>query len=87
MQKISERSGIAGKIGDEILDNIRRMFRLWHRHKDEKISRKTFKVAMAPIRNNIERLLKKGTTYGHVKTENACKFILKHKESLWKLKE
>ncbi len=33
MQKISERSGRAGHIGDEILDYISRMFRLWHRHK------------------------------------------------------
>ncbi len=83
MQKISERSGVAGKVGDEILDYIRRLFRLWHRHKDGKISRKTFKKAMIPIRKNIKRLLKEGTTCGHVKTENTCKQILKHKDSLW----
>jgi len=83
IQKISERSGVAGKIGDEILDDIRRMFRLWHRHKDGKIKHKTFKAAMVPIRKNIERLLEKGSTCGHIKTENSCKFILKHKESLW----
>ncbi len=83
MQKISERSGIAGKIGDEMLDNIRRMFRLWHRHKNGKIKHKTFKAAMNPIRKNIERLLEKGSVCGHIKTENICKLILKHKESLW----
>ncbi len=83
MQKISERSGKPGKIGDEILDYIRRMFRLWHRHKDGEISRNAFKMAMIPIRSNIERLLLEGTTCGHVKTENSCKLILKHKESLW----
>jgi len=83
IQKISERSGIAGIIGDAILSDIRRMFRLWHRYKNGKINHKTFKSAMAPIRKNIERQLKKGTTCGHTKTENSCKLILKHKESLW----
>ncbi len=83
MQKISERSGRAGQIGDEILDFIRRMFRLWRRHKAGKISRKTFQAAMKPIRNNIERLLKEGTTCGHKKTENSCARILKRKDALW----
>ena len=83
MQKISERSGRAGLIGDEILDYIKRMFRLWHRHKDEEISRKTFQAAMKPIRKNIERLLTEGTTCGHEKTENSCALILKHKDALW----
>jgi len=51
-QKISERSGVASKIGDDILDDIRRMFRLWHRHKDGKMSRKTFKWAMKPLKGS-----------------------------------
>ena len=83
MQKISERSGRAGQIGDEILDDIRRMFRLWHRHKDGEISRTTFQAAMKPIRKNVERLLKEGTICGHKKTENSCKEILKYKLALW----
>jgi transposase len=80
MQKISERSGQAGKIGDEVLDYIRRMFCLWHRLKDGEITRKTFQAAMIPIRSNIERLLTEGSACGHQKTENTCKLILKHKE-------
>lgn len=87
MQKISERSGQAGKIGDEILDYIRRMFRLWHRLKDGKMSRKTFQAAMKPIRTNVERLLTEGTTCGHKKTENSCKQILKFKAALWSFVE
>ncbi len=83
MQKISERSGRAGQIGDEILDYIKRMFRLWHRHKQEEMSRKTFQSAMKPIRQNIERLLIEGMVCGHEKTENTCAFLLKDKNSLW----
>jgi transposase len=82
-QKISERSGKAGKVGDEILDNIRRMFVLWHRLKEGKIKRKIFREAMKPLRKNVERLLKEGTVCGQVKTENTCKRILKNKEALW----
>lgn len=59
------------------------MFRLWPRHKNEEINRKTFQSAMKPIRENIERLLTEATTCGHAKTENSCALILKHKEALW----
>jgi len=83
IQKISERSGRPGKIGDEILEDIRRMFHLWHLFKDETISQKTFQAAMKPIRNNIERLLKEGSECDHKKTQNTCKNILKHKDALW----
>lgn len=83
MQKISERSGKPGKIGDEILDYINRMFRLWHRHTAGEINRKAFQNAMISIRRNVERLLQEGVVCGHQKTENSCKLILKHKDSLW----
>ncbi len=59
MRKISERSGRPGQIGDEILDYIKRMFRLWHRHKDGEIGRETFQ---APVRRNIERMMTATTT-------------------------
>jgi transposase len=83
MQKISECSGKVGKIGDDILEYIRRMFRLWRKLKVGEISRQTFKLAMIPIRKDIERLLTDGTTCGHTKTANTCKNILKHKTALW----
>lgn len=87
IQKISERSGQAGRIGDEILDYIRRMFRLWHHLKNGKMSRKTFQTAMKPIRCNVERLLTEGTMCSHKKTENTCKHILKFKAALWSFVE
>jgi transposase len=83
MQKISERSGNAGKIGDDILIYIQHMFQLWHQLKAGKISRATFKGAMRPIRKEIERLLTAGTRCGHAKTANTCNNILKHQAALW----
>lgn len=82
-QKVSERSGEAGRIGDGVLGHIRRMFRLWHRLKDGEITRQTFRAAMAPIRSGMEGLLEEGVACGHQKTANTCKKILRHKEALW----
>ncbi len=79
----SERIRLAGQIGNEILDYIKRMFRLWHRHKHGEISRKTFQAGMKPIRKHIERSLTEGTNCGHEKTEGTCTQILKHKQSRW----
>lgn len=83
IQKISERSGLAGKVGDDILGHICRMFRLWRLFKSGQISRRTLKRAMKPIRNNIELLLALGAACGHKKTENTCRNILKYKAALW----
>ena len=83
MQKVSERSGEAGRIGDDILAAIQRMFHLWHRFKAGEISRQTFKLAMMPVRKNIERLLAEGAACDHAKTANTCKNILKYKAALW----
>ena len=81
--KISERSGQAGRVGDQLLDSVKRMFCLWWRVRDGTLKRKHFILAMKPIREQIETLLKEGTTCGNVKTENTCKNLLKMKEALW----
>jgi transposase len=83
MQKISERSGKAGKVGDDILTYIRRMFSLWHQLKAGEISRQTFQQAMRPIRKNIEQSLHDGVKCGHAKTANTCQHILNYKAALW----
>lgn len=82
-QKISERSGLAGKLGDDILNAVRRMFRLWQLFKSGQITRRTFKQAMEPVRATIESLLLQATTCGHAKTEKTCKNLLKYREALW----
>jgi hypothetical protein len=81
--KISERSGQAGRVGDQLLDSVKRMFCLWWRVRDGTLKKKHFILAMKPIRKQIETLLKEGTTCGNVKTENTCKNLLKMKEALW----
>jgi transposase len=81
--KISERSAKAGRTADNILDSVKRMFRLWWRVRDGTLKRADFIQAMKPIKKQVEKQLEEGTTCGESKTENTCKNILKSKEALW----
>lgn len=81
--KISERSGKAGRTGDNILDSVKRMFRLWWRVSDGTLKRADFIQAMKPIKKQVEKQLENGTICGDSKTEKTCKNILKSKEALW----
>jgi hypothetical protein len=82
-KKISERTGASRKIGRGLLVYCQKMFTLWHRVKEGKLSRKKFKDLMKPIRRGVEFLLKQGACCGHKKTERTCKNILKIKQALW----
>ena len=81
--KISERSGLSGQMGEQLLSYSRRMFKLWWQHRDGKLSRDQFIYAMKKIQESIEEILLKGSHCGHDKTEGTCKKILKHKTALW----
>lgn len=81
--KISERSGLSGQIGEQLLAYSRRMFKLWWRHKDGKLDRNQFIIVMKRIQKGIEETLEMGSHCGHDKTEGTCKQILKHKTALW----
>lgn len=82
-QKISERSGTSGRIGEELLACTKKMFRYWHKVKDGTLSRERFKKLMLPIRMRIEALLMKGERCGNKKTSATCKQLLKLKAALW----
>jgi transposase len=82
-QKISERSGKSGRIGEELLVCVKKMFYYWRKVKNGTISRKQFKKLMEPTRGHIESLLEEGKWCGNKKTAGTCKKILKVKEALW----
>jgi transposase len=82
-KKISERSGRSGRVGDELLVYLRKMFMYWQRVKDGKLKREKFVQLMVPIRRHVEMLLAAGMICGSLKTEKTCKNILDYKEFLW----
>jgi len=81
--KISERSGTAGQIGDQLLAHAKRMFRYWHQVRDGTLSRKAFIGCMIFVQAEVEATLRRGIVCGNSKTANTCKRLLKDKAALW----
>ena len=81
--RISERSGVAGQVGEHLLDDGKRMFRGWHRVRIGTLSREQFQRDMAPLQVKMEAALQRGVLQGDAKTAHTCKRILKFKAALW----
>ena len=81
--KISERSGVAGQVGEQLLELTKRMFRYWHRVRDGTLSREKFIPCMTHIQAKMEAALQRAVLHGDAKTANTCKGILKLKTALW----
>ena len=86
-KKISERSGKSGKIGDNLLSHVYRMFHHWKKVKAGTLTRKKYQTLMSPVRKQIEKLLAEGVACRHPKTSGMCKKILLVKEALWTFME
>lgn len=82
-QKIAERGGQSGEIGDALLFWMAEMFALWDRFKTRAISRTTVRRQMAPIRSMITEVLELGTACDHPKTANTCREVLDLGPALW----
>lgn len=82
-QKLAERKGKAGAVGEELLNWTERLFHHWHRIRDGTIKESTFRQNMYFVRLHVERLLAQGQVCGHAKTERTCKNILELREALW----
>jgi transposase len=70
-------------LGERLLCQSRRMFRLWHRVRDGTLSRKEFQLAMKPVRRRIEALLEEGGGLTCAKVSGMCQEILKLREALF----
>ena len=81
--KISERSGVAGQVGEQLLEYGKRMFRYWHKVRDGTLSRENFQRYMAHIQVKVEATLQRAVLQGDAQTANTCKRILKFKTALW----
>jgi transposase len=81
--KISERSGEAGRIGDELLAHAHHMFGFWRRVRDGTLSRDRFACHMLFLQDRIEAALRRGSACAELRTAHTCQQILKLKESLW----
>lgn len=73
----------AKRLGEQLLFQGRRMFRLWHRVRDGTLSREEFQRKMRPVRRQLEALLEEGRGLPCAKVSGMCKEILKLREALF----
>ena len=89
--KIAERSGVSESLGQRLLQQQEQLFELWHRVRDGTLARTLFILEVAPIRQQVQALLKEGAQYplGEkektplAKTVRTCQQLLKVEPALW----
>lgn len=89
--KISQRSGVSGQIGRDLLAQHKKLFRLWHRVRDGTIDHNQFESLVKPLRQKVADLLSSGANYPIspqektplAKTVRTCRQLLKVEPALW----
>ena len=82
-QAFADRGGESAHLGEALLKQVRTMFELWHKLREETLSRTEFQEHMDPIRAKVGALLREGTVLSHDKTRRTCQNILKWESALW----
>jgi len=80
---IAERSGPAGHIGRQLLEETDRMFGWWHRVRDGTLTHARFRIYMRPLRVRVEALLAEGRKLGKTNTARTCAKLLKSSKAMW----
>ena len=70
-------------LGERLLSSRRKMFNLWHRFRDGKLSRAELQMASQSVRRRILALLDEGTGLSSGKVSGMCHQMLKLKEGLF----
>ena len=79
----SERDGLAGTIGRELLDYTGLLFDYWHDYKADKLDRETFVAWMLPLRQQLEATLERAVAADIAGVSGSCADILEHRAALW----
>ena len=79
----SERDGVAGVIGRDLLDAVGVMFAYWYDFKAGKIDRATLVKRMAPLQVQVETTLERAVAADIAGLSGSCADILEHRAALW----
>ncbi len=82
-QAMADRGGESAVTGRELLEQVKRLFKLWHKARGGDLSRERLEALMRPVRRKVKELLRAGTQSGHKKTRRTCANILAVERSLW----
>jgi transposase len=75
------------RLGHELMRQQRLLFEQWHLYKDDKISWKSFRKKVAPIREKFDSLLLRGCYSGNKKLIGMCTELHNHRSWLWTFTE
>jgi transposase len=79
----SEREGVTGAIGRELLDATGVLFEYWYDFKAGKLDRATLIQRMAPLRSQVEAALGRAVAADIAGLSGSCADILEHRAALW----
>jgi hypothetical protein len=80
---ITERGGVAKRLGTALLAQTGQMFELWFRVRDGTLAFADFQQAMVPIMARVGTLLQQGADTADSRTATTCKRLVKQKVALW----
>ena len=89
--KIAERTGVSQALGEDLLKQQRKLFKLWYQVRDGTLPRESFQLQVLPIRAEVKRLLTEGANYDIAKGEKTplgktgrtCIKMLKLEPAFW----
>jgi transposase len=80
---MQSRGGVSEELGAALLAQAHQMFAWWHRVREGTLKRATFRSYMTPVRQEVERLVEKGSRCDVPTTAGTCRDILKRRAALW----
>jgi transposase len=78
----AERAGPSAEFGRQLLDYTGLLFDYWHDYKAGKLDRATFRAWMAPVRAQVETVLKRAVASDIDHLAGSCANILEHRVAL-----
>ena len=82
-QRIAERPGEAGAIGERLLSYGRQTFKILHAHEAGSLSDEGYHALLSPLRRLVHLELEAGKEGDHAPTANTCERLLKLEPALW----
>lgn len=82
-QKIADAQGDLARIGQSLLEQTQRLFKLWHRVRDGTLKRSSFATYASAIRGEIRALLEQGLVCADAMTAGMCQKILSVEPAMW----
>lgn len=71
------------RLGHDLMRQVKLMFQHWREYRSKKISWKTFRHRIRPVRAEVNALLLRGAYSGNDRLIGMCEELYKHREWLW----